>query len=324
MEVETINESSEGVIVPEPVVVTIEPEKEYRFQPKDESGRKIGGEQVIKYRTQDELVQKLTEQNINIHRALREQTKKQRLGIVDAESIPEEAPKFNLPLDFSPRQLTPDERVKLSRDLLDPEMSEEATNTLFEAALGRKPQVLMKEFSSLSADVLSLRAKIESDAFMEGTPDYYPCRENFDAITGWMVKNDLAPVRQNFGLAFDTLKELGIMIGAPAETLAPVVPLEMEEVIHEEPIVEVPVREKIPEAVIPTVPVAPRVTPPPTGLKGNDTVPLAPKPKYTLADINKMSGEDYKKRLLHEKGFPEIVEKLEQEAVQKARQRMVR
>ena len=104
-----------------PVVPVVEPEKEYRYQPKDEQGRKLGGEQVIKYKTNEELADKLVEQNVNLVRALREQTRKNRLGIVDTENIPEGAAKFEVPLEFNPRALTPDERIQFSRDLLDPE-----------------------------------------------------------------------------------------------------------------------------------------------------------------------------------------------------------
>ena len=40
-------------------------------------------------------------------------------------------------------------------------------------------------------------------------PDYVKCQSNFEAITSWMVRYDLAPVRENFQLAYDKLKAAG-------------------------------------------------------------------------------------------------------------------
>lgn len=308
MEETLVPEVVESMEVIAPVV---EPEKEYRYQPTDENGRKLGGEQVIKYTTQEELVKKITDQNVHLVRALREQTKKQRLGIVEQDTIPDESPKFDNPLEFKPRQLSPDERVALSRDLLDPEKFEEAASTMFEATIGAKPEVLRDTLSRLSQTELNLLAKVESDAFMQSTPEYYPCMENYLALADWMVKNNLKPVRQNFKLAFDTLTKDGVLLGKPE-----VVPVEtpVAPVVEPEPVIE-PV-EPIVEPVVET-----RV-PPPTGLRGgNDNITIVKKQKYTLADINKMSGEEYKKKLLSEKGFAEAVEALEKEAADRNRKR---
>ena len=162
--------------VPEIVAPPEVPEKVYSYQPTDSEGRPLGGRQVIKYRTQDELAQKLTEQNVNLVRELREQTKRNRLGISDEEIVPEGAPRFDTPLEFNPVTLTPDERVQLSRDLLDPEKFEEASSKLFEATIGAKPDTIRNTLTRLSQNELMLLAKVESDAFMSMTPDYYPCR----------------------------------------------------------------------------------------------------------------------------------------------------
>jgi hypothetical protein len=307
--------------VVEPIVPIVEPEKEYRYQPKDEQGRKLGGEQVIKYKTNEELADKLAEQNTFLVRKLREQTRKNRLGISDTENIPEGATKFELPLEFKPRQLTPDERVQLSRDLLDPERCEQATTTMFESAVGVTPTVLRDTLSRLSQNEMSLLARVESDAFMASNKDYYRCKENSDAITGWMIKNNLAPLQQNFQLAYDTLKKDdvllfggGTVLNTPAPVVAPITPVvaPSEEVAPIEPIV--PSREAILEPVVPV-----RIAPPPTGLT---RVPSAdgepPKAvKYTLKQVNDMDGETYKQKLLHEKGFAKLVQDLEDEAASK-------
>lgn len=309
----------------EPIVVEVEqivepivetsvpelPEQVYTYQPTDEQGRPLGGKQVIKYKTQEELAKKLVDQNIHLVRALREQTKKSRLGLTDTSDIvSEEAPRFDTPLEFKPRELSPDERIKLSRDLLDPERFEEASTALFEATIGAKPEVLRNTLTRLSQNELSLLAKVESDAFMQMNPDYYPCRENFNILTDWMIKNNLQPVRSNFQRAFDTMREL--MVGKPESVVVSVTPEpKVEEIVSD--------REPILEPVIPE-PVVPKNVPPPTGLrdKGSNITPVK-KFKYTLADINRMSGDEYKQKLLHEKGFAQIVQALEKEASEKKR-----
>lgn len=298
-----------------PVVPVVEPEKEYRYQPKDEQGRKLGGEQVIKYKTNEELAEKLVEQNVNLVRALREQTRKNRLGIVDTENIPEGAAKFEVPLEFNPRALTPDERIQFSRDLLDPERSEQATNTLFETTIGMTPSKLRETLATLSQNEMKLLARVESDAFMTSNPDYYKCVENQSAITGWMIKNNLAPLQSNFQLAYETLKKDNVILfggGTVLNAPAPVAPI--TSVVA--PIEEVaPTREEILEPPIPPTPVR-TVAPPPTGLTRIPASDVEPQKtvKYTLKQVNNMDGETYKQKLLHEKGFAKLVQDLEDEA----------
>src|ERR1700734_4059862 len=69
------------------------PELIHEYQPTDEMGRPIGGKQVLKYRTMDELVNKIQEQNVLVIRKLREVTRKNRLGIVEKDTIADEAPR---------------------------------------------------------------------------------------------------------------------------------------------------------------------------------------------------------------------------------------
>jgi hypothetical protein len=201
------------------------PELTHIYQPADEQGRPLGGRQVIKYRTPEELAQKLTQQNIELVRKLREVTWKQRLGISDTEEIPSEAARFDSPIEFSARELSADERVKISRDLLDPERFEEANATLFEANVGVKPEVFRKRMSQIEINELRRQAKDASDAFMKANPDYYKCQDNADKLTGWMVKYNLVPTQENFQLAYDRLRAAGLLLEAPnVREDAPTVP----------------------------------------------------------------------------------------------------
>jgi hypothetical protein len=202
----------EQPVTPAPVEV---PELSYEYQPTDEVGRPLGGRQVLKYRTPDELTVKLVEQNTLLIRKLREEKKKNRLGITEAEDIPAEAPRFGGIVDFSPRELSRDERITLSRDLLDPERFKEAAGTLFEATIGAKPEDLRSTLTSLQENNQRLMAKTEADAFVQNTPSYYRCKDNFETLTNWMVKNDLAPVRENFQRAYEVLEAAGLLSKAP-------------------------------------------------------------------------------------------------------------
>lgn len=191
------------------------PELRYEYQPTDEVGRHLGGIQVLKYRTPQELTEKLVEQNVLLTRKLREETRKNRLGIQTDEHIPEEAPRFSSVPEFRPRELSADDRVQLSRDLLDPENFERAQNMFFEATLGAKPEELRHTLLSQEERIQRLQAKAEAEAFVQNTSNYYRCNENLECITNWMAKNDLAPVRENFRRAYDVLDAAGLLLKAP-------------------------------------------------------------------------------------------------------------
>lgn len=301
------------------------PELVHSYQPTDESGRPLGGRQVIKYRTPEELAQKLTEQNILLVRRLREETRKQRLGIVETDEIPAEAQRFDTPVEFKPRELSSDERVKLSRDLLDPESFNKAADTLFEATVGANPATLRNTLTNLQQTNLQLVAGREADAFVAGNPDYYKCRENFEAITNWMTRYNLAPLRDNFQLAYDKLNAAGLLLKAPSvreDAPTPTPPptaaptgTEEQTPANPQPAQEADSRitEQQPaQTKRPVVPI-------PSGLTRNqtsDTGAPAQRGNYTLAEIDKMPSDVYKHKLLREPGFRELVEKLEKEASQ--------
>ena len=65
-----IVEQPAAVVPPAPVVETPDelPEKTYEYVITDDNGKQIGGKQVFKYRTQDELIEKLRDSNIHVRR----------------------------------------------------------------------------------------------------------------------------------------------------------------------------------------------------------------------------------------------------------------
>lgn len=286
-------------------------EKEYKFQPTDEDGRPIGGAQVIKYTTPEELAEKLREQNVLLIRKLRQETKKNRLGIQDADELSEDTQRFGGFTQFSPRELSDDERFDLSQKLQDPVTSVDAINAIIEARVGAPLDTLGPHVNDLEKENLSLRAKVEANSFVEDNPDYYRCNENFESITSWMVRYDLAPIKANFQKAYDTLKQQGVLILGAAQIA---------------PIVEQPV--PIVAPIVEQQPVR-RVS---TGLNNEDSssvgVPLPPGADISyeyivdgqkrvvtgLQAIAAMPGEEYKRRLLTDKEFGPKVDKLEKEA----------
>jgi hypothetical protein len=295
-------------------------EKKYEYQPTDEQGRAIGGKQVIKYTTHEELAAKLQEQNVLLLRKLREQTKKIRLGIEEREDISEDAQKDYSIVEFTPRQLTNEENYALALKLQDPTTASQAAQEIMEAQLGTSFTDLGTTLRNIQTDNLNLRATIESNAFMADNPDYYKCQENGESITSWVSRYNLAPVRANFQRAYETLRAQGLLINGPAQvTVQPIVPVV-------EPVV-LPVVEEIPVVQPndgPTVQTVQRRVP--TGLTremasdagtppkadGSDITYVVKGQTYTgQAAINMMPSEEYKRRLLTIKGFGKAVDALE-------------
>lgn len=348
-------DESLSTVVETPVVIEnvtpVAEEKRYEYQPTDEDGRPIGGRQVLKYRTQDELIEKLREQSVHQIRKMREQERKLRLGISDTESIDESAPRYTAPIDFKSRELSPEARAQLSVDIMDPETFDRAVSTVLEASLGGSVEDLRITMNKLQEENLNIKAQREADLFMASNPEYVKCLENGQAISGWLVRYGLAPVQSNYQKAYETLKSAGVLV-----TSLEVIPQVSPETVianHtqvEEPVV--PAREEIPvenQVVLETVveeqkPATSRV---PTGLSKSNSSNAGVVPAISaddivydviqrdaagrqvgdkrtfrgLAAINAMPSDEYKRRLLHESGFAKKVEKLEQEATKKRQAR---
>jgi hypothetical protein len=194
--------------------------------------------------------------------------------------------------------------------------------------MGAKPEVFAQTINDLQAKSERAEALAASDAFMQANPDYVRCDENAKAITAWISRYGLAPVKENFQKAYETLKAAGVIIEkAPAVEPPPPPP----------PVVIPPVAPAVePPAVVPPVQDSPpaRVVPPAgigTGLTRDNSSPgeLPARPagedivydqpvqggqvrRWTgLQAIDRMPSEVYKHRVLHEKGFREKVDKLE-------------
>ncbi len=305
------------------------PELTYEYQPKDEHNRPLGGKQVIKYRTPDELAKKLTEQNVLLVRKLRQVTRENRLGVTK-ENIPTEAERFEGVVEFKEKPLSPEERFQLTQDLNDPEKFASARDRLLESAVGVSPAILRERLNDQQMTILQLRAKENFITFTQqhefATGDLETDTENTQTLTDWMFKNKLAPTVENYELASSQLRSAGLLNEAPVVQQVPVppavpavvVPVESVAPKTQEPVVEV-------SRIAPVVPVQEkRHSPVPSGL--NDRVSSASgvspatASSATLADIDKMSADEYKKAAKNP-AFVALVNRLEQEASLKRRQR---
>ncbi len=293
--------SEENIVTPEPVVEAApvpETPKEFRFtyQPKDENGNNLGGQQVIVAANPEEALEKMAAQNSELVRLNRKLNKDIRLGSIVQDQIPDDAPRVKEgQYEIVARPLSAEERLQVVQDLNDPEKCDAAQDRLIEARIG-SPEAIRRSLSRSEQRIAQMDAKEQAEAFVRSTPDYFVCPENFETMANWMIKNDLEPVKANFKLAYKTLGPDGANL------------------LREKPVAEVPVpkAEPAPVAAEPA-PAKPAPRPVASGLtRSNSSESGAPRniSTYTIADIERMPSEEYKKKLRSEKGFKEAVDKL--------------
>jgi hypothetical protein len=260
-------------------MTTTAEKKRYEYQPKDDEGRNLGRPQVILYDTQEELIEKLTEQNKSVIKEMRNLKKNNRLGILEKENIPDTAPRFAPPVEFKPTELSVDDRIALARDLTDPLKMEAAFDRLTSAKFGAPVEKIREAITSTQQTMTDAQVRNEVSYFLQNTPDYYACKENFDTIYNWMVRYNLEPTRENFAMAFGRLTDAGILLQAggtlpPEPTVQPVIVQEGPDTIvvqppaPEGPVVIVPTTEEIADGEIEGQRAFQRIN---TGLSGTGT-----------------------------------------------------
>jgi hypothetical protein len=302
----------------------------YEYQPLDEHNRPMGGKQVIKYRTPDELTQKLVEQNTSILRQLRK-VSRENLRNTPAETVSPDAARYTV-TELKPKELTADERFQITQDMNDPEKFASARDRLLESAVGVTPAELRRMLNDQQMTILQLRAKENFLAFAGQqtflTGDQSTDQENAQTLTDWMFKNKLAPTVENFELASSRLRSAGLLNEAPVVQQVPV----------PQPTAVVPVESVVPQAQEPVVPAARISSEEPVQPKRHSQVPSglndrvssasgvattsATEISLTLADIDKMSADQYKKAARNPE-FLKTVNRLEKEAADRRRQRAV-
>jgi hypothetical protein len=320
-------QDSEGVVAPIAPAPTpaADVEQRYEYQPVDKHGRKVGGLQVIKYKTQDELVKKLTENHIEAIRWGREEHAARVVGKPvedDGSDIPADAERGSVEfVELKAKPLTTEERFAIIQDMQDPAKFEEGRARLFESEFG-VPTSKVRELLNTS-QVAAKQAVVEASfaEFQRDVPDFYPDVDNITKLTGWMAKHELLPTVKNFKTAY------AAMVKQDCLNIAPVV----QQVAS----AAVPAVEPEPKTAAPVVPetrISPAAEPvqtpriqAPSGLNdrtssSNGNRPAEDANSLTLADIEKMSADEYKRRL-KDPAFGKYVEQLEAVAAQKRAQR---
>lgn len=197
------------------VVETPVAEQIYEYQATDEQGRPLGGKQVIKYKTQQELIDKLAANHTEAIRLNRKLKQDQVLGTAKPDFALDDA---NLERDefieFKPRDLTAEERFQIAQDPSSPE----ARKLLFESEFGAPPETIRNTINKTRKDSFTVRAQEEAKAFLEATPEFFACQENSDVLMSLIIKNSLAPTKTNFRNVYQKAKAAGLLLEPPTVT----------------------------------------------------------------------------------------------------------
>ena len=299
-----------------PVLPPVVPEQRYEWQPTDANGKSMGGKQVITYKNQEELIQKFTEQNNLILRQMRKLSNDVKLGLTPDVEVPESAKRLPKNFDgFKPKTLTADERFELTQDLNDPAKFEDAKIRLAEATFGATPEVISEVLSRSQQLLLEQQVVRSFDEFLENVGDnFYNVEANRTILIDWMGQKELAPTPENFEIAL--VRTAALQVPAPAVQRAqvpatPVAPVEAEP------------QSQVPVAAVSRitdqqqqVQSATRQTP--SGLNdrvsSNNGVTSVSERTLTLAEVDKMSADEYKRRVSSDPTFLQAVDQLQKEA----------
>ena len=227
--VEVVNEpqivEQPAAVVPAPVVETPAelPEKTYEYVITDDNGKQIGGKQVFKYRTQDELIEKLRDSNVHVRRMAQ---KLREDKLMNGTDVPEDATAAE-PLVLRQR-LSAEERAAWEAKLEDPAEAAKAQYVLDrDDDRGVQNTLLTSNYEN--------RVLLSIESFKNRNRDYVLSQDSAAKLIGYVERRGLDPTNpRNYQKAYDALRENGIIADASgnqaAETvLAPAPPTVREE-----------------------------------------------------------------------------------------------
>ena len=260
-------------VIPVPEVPAELPEKLYEYTITDDNGKPIGGKQVFKYRTTEELVEKLRDSNIHVRR-MAQKLKEDK--ILNGTDVPENATPAAV-LGLRPT-LGEAERKVWEEKLQDP-----ATAAQAQYQLDRDDD--HAAHNSLVQSNYQNSVLLALETFKNRNRDYIASNDNAVKLIGFIERRGLDPTdARNYQRAYDTLRESDLLsTPAPNQSIPPVLVEEAPKVREEKtvPNPQVPVEatarispEVPPQETRPVTPaVVPAVTPvapPPTGLSNAD------------------------------------------------------
>lgn len=294
---------TEQIVAQEPVAQPEAPKEFlFKYQPRDEAGNALGGEQVVKYDgTPEDLGNKMADNNSRLVALNRKLNKQVRLSSSFKEELPDTAKRFDASkYDLKPEPLTAEERIQLAQDIQDPEKFDSASQRLVRATIG-DPDALRTRLARIEQQIDRTNVHEEAKAFLRERPDYFPTNDNLQTLAAWIEKNSLDPICENFVLAYDTLKDYLEQRPAPKPAVQPVAP----------------VAEVQPTPVRPVSSGLTRSVASDSGPVKNIGDEIVWNNFKGYEAIERMPGDEYKKRLLREPGFKEKVAALDNARQQK-------
>lgn len=263
--VEVVNEpqivEQPAAVVPPVVETPAElPEKTYEYVITDDNGKQIGGKQVFKYRTQDELIEKLRDSNVHVRRMAQKLREDQ---LMNGTEVPAEATAAE-PLVLRQR-LSAEERAAWEAKLEDPAEAAKA-----QYVLDRDDDRGVQ--NTLLASNYENRVLLAIESFKNRNRDYVSSQDNAAKLIGYVDRRGLDPTNpRNYQKAYDVLRENGIITAASGNQAAETVLATAPPTVREEKTVPVaapaPAATRISE---PAVAAKRTVAQIPTGLSNSD------------------------------------------------------
>jgi hypothetical protein len=208
------------------------------------------------------------------------------------------------PFKVEPRQLTPDDRFRLSSEITDPAKVVEAVTEIVTAQQGAAPQAVGRALSQQDQQEADRWYLAEARQFAMANPDYYPVPQNRDDLFDEIKANKYDVTANNMAIAWQTLKERGDTIPWPTEAEGEVFQYQLRH--PEEPAKPNGQTAAAQPTVEPNTP-SPRPRSIATGLRNTDASASPPPPPrrkaVTRADVERMSRVEFTQRLQTDPDF---------------------
>jgi hypothetical protein len=213
------------------------------------------------------------------------------------------------PFKAEPRQLTPDDRFRLSAEITDPAKVVEAVTEIVTAQQGAPPQDVGRTLSEQDQQEANKWYLAEARKFAMANADYYPVPQNRDALFEELFANKYDVTANNMTIAWQTLKERGDTVPWPSEAESEVFQYQLRN-----PAEPAKPNGQTAAAQPPAEPNTPSPRPRSiaTGLRNTDASALPPPPRrkaqVTRADIERMSRVEFTQRLQADPDFRKQVD----------------
>jgi hypothetical protein len=194
------------------------------------------------------------------------------------------------PFKVEPKQLTPEDRLRLAGQINDPNTVVEAVDEIVTARQGVSPSASGKKLSEMDGAERDTYYGNEAQAFRLEHPDFYPVPQNRDALFDELKAQGWDLTRNNLAIVFQTLKERDELIPWP----------------EGEQDLDTRINTTNGKAIVLPAP-SPRPRSVSTGLRSTDASASAPPPpqkkKWTRADIERMPRAEYNEKIRSDPEF---------------------